>query len=82
MYDKEKGVYPQGQYLTGRDLPLGGYLEERERASSKGGTKKFKALTPKGLEYGANLINEKNQREVQPYYYADTFMELFGNVCN
>lgn len=59
----------------------GGYLEERERASSKGGTKKFKALTPKGLEYGANLINEKNQREVQPYYYADTFMELFGNVC-
>jgi len=58
----------------------GGYLEERERPSSKGGTKKFKALTEKGLGYGTNLINEKNQREVQPYYYADTFMELFGNV--
>ena len=26
MYDKEKGIYPQGQYLTGRDLPLGGYI--------------------------------------------------------
>lgn len=26
MYDKEKGIYPQGQYLTGRDLPIGGYL--------------------------------------------------------
>lgn len=57
-----------------------GYLEERERASSKGGKKKFKALTDKGLKYGANLINEKNQKEVQPYYYADTFMELFDLV--
>ena len=26
MYDKEKGIYPQGQYLIGRDLPLGGYI--------------------------------------------------------
>lgn len=57
-----------------------GYLEERERASSKGGKKKFKALTDKGLRYGVNLINEKNQREVQPYYYADTFVELFELV--
>lgn len=57
-----------------------GYLEERERPSSNGGMKKFKALTDKGLEYGVNLINEKNQKEVQPYYYADTFMELFEIV--
>lgn len=59
-----------------------GYLEKRERTSSKGGTKKFKALTDKGLKYGVNLINEKNQREVQPYYYADTFTELFEAVTN
>lgn len=26
MYDKEKGIYPSGQYLVGRDLPLGGYI--------------------------------------------------------
>lgn len=57
-----------------------GYLEERERLSSNGKTKKFKALTEKGLEYGANLISEKNQKEVQPYYYEDTFMELFEFV--
>ena len=57
-----------------------GYLEERERSSSNGGTKKFKALTEKGLEYGVNLINEKNQKEVQPYYYADTFLELYNQV--
>lgn len=26
MYDKEKGIYPSGAYLVGRDLPLGGYI--------------------------------------------------------
>lgn len=58
-----------------------GYLEERTRKSTKtGDDKKFKALTDKGLRYGVNLINEKNQREVQPYYYADTFMELFAEI--
>ena len=59
-----------------------GYLEERERASSKGGTKKFKALTDKGVIYGENAVSPKNQREVQPLYYADTFMELFETVQN
>lgn len=42
-----------------------GYLEERERKSSKGtGTKKFKALTEKGLKYGENAVSPHNQREV------------------
>ena len=26
MYDKEKGIYPSGAYVVGRDLPLGGYI--------------------------------------------------------
>ena len=56
-----------------------GYLEERERksSSSKTGIKKFKALTEKGLEYGKNLTCEKNVKETQPYYYVDTFLELY-----
>lgn len=57
-----------------------GYMELRERPSSKGGTKEYKALTDKGLKYGVNLISNKNQKEVQPYYYADTFMELYNMV--
>lgn len=57
-----------------------GYLEEKERKSSKGGTKKYKALTKKGLQYGVNLISDKNQKETQPYYYADTFGELVMEV--
>ena len=56
-----------------------GYLEERERPSSKG-TKKFKALTSKGLKYGENAVSPHNQREVQPLYYNDSFMELYEKV--
>lgn len=57
-----------------------GYLEERERASSKGGAKKFKALTERGLQYGENAVSPYNQKEVQPLYYSDTFMELYEKV--
>lgn len=59
-----------------------GYLEEKERksTSSKTGIKKYKALSEKGLKYGENLLNPKNQKEVQPYYYSDTFLELYENV--
>ncbi|MCI8378651.1 MAG: hypothetical protein HFH72_09055 [Lachnospiraceae bacterium] len=58
-----------------------GYVEERERPSSKGnGTKKFKALTESGLKYGENAVSPHNQKEVQPLYYEDTFMELYNEV--
>ena len=57
-----------------------GYLEEKERPSGKGGTKKFKALTENGLKYGENAVSPHNQREAQPLYYEDTFMELYNMV--
>lgn len=58
-----------------------GYVEERERPSSNGnGTKKFKALTEIGLKYGENAVSPHNQKEVQPLYYSDTFMELYEEV--
>lgn len=57
-----------------------GYLEEKERKSTTKGTKKYKVLTDKGLKYGVNLISDKNQKETQPYYYADVFMELYRLV--
>lgn len=57
------------------------YLEERERQSSKvKGVKKFKALTEKGLKYGENVVSPHNQKEVQPLYYSDTFIELFDSI--
>lgn len=59
-----------------------GFLEEKERPSSKGGTKKYKRLTEKGLKYGENAVNPHNQKEVQPLYYADTFMELYKDMVH
>ena len=58
-----------------------GYLEERERPSSNGGVKRYKALTDIGLKYGENAVNPHNQKEVQPLYYSDTFMELYNIVA-
>lgn len=53
-----------------------GLLEERTRPSSKGGVKKFKCLTDKGLEYGENLASPHNPKEVQPHYFDNTFTQL------
>lgn len=63
-------------------LKENGFIEERTRRSSKDPNKqrKYKALTEKGLKYGENAISPQNQREVQPLYYADSFMELFDLV--
>ncbi len=59
-----------------------GFLEERKRPSksSKTGIKRYKALTEKGLKYGENLINSNNPKETQPYYYVDTFEELYKSL--
>lgn len=57
-----------------------GFLEIKERKSSKGSLKPYKSLTESGLKYGVNLISNKNQKETQPHYYADTFMDLYERV--
>lgn len=59
-----------------------GILEEKERPSrsNKSGVKKFKSLTNKGLKYGKNLINPRNQKETQPHYYESKFGELLELV--
>lgn len=55
-----------------------GIVEERERPSSKGGTKKFKVCV--NLEYGKNLTSPTNPRETQPHWYVNRFMELVDLV--
>jgi len=55
-----------------------GILEERERASSKGGTRKFKVCTD--MEYGKNLTNPSNPRETQPHWYSAKFAALLQRV--
>lgn len=58
----------------------GGYLEEKERPSSSGTIKKFKSLTEKGLQYEENAVSPHNQRETQPLYYEDSFMDLTEQI--
>ncbi|CAN7680839.1 Bro-N domain-containing protein [Pseudorhodoferax sp. LjRoot39] len=55
-----------------------GFIEERERPSSKGGTKKFKVCT--NMEFGKNLTNPNNPRETQPHWYVRKFPELLDLV--
>ncbi|MDP3627112.1 MAG: ORF6N domain-containing protein [Hydrogenophaga sp.] len=55
-----------------------GFVEERERPSSKGGVKKYKVCTD--LEYGKNLTGPNNPRETQPHWYVSKFQELLDLV--
>lgn len=55
-----------------------GILEERERPSSKGGTKKFKVCV--NLEFGKNLTSPNNPRETQPHWYVCKFQALLDLV--
>ena len=53
-----------------------GYMVERSRPSSNGGTKKFKSITGDGLNFGENQVNPNNPKSTQPLYYEDKFIEL------
>jgi hypothetical protein len=67
-----------------------GFLEIKTRKSSKYKTEKdengnekkipilktFKSSTEKGLQFGKNMISEKNQLETQPHYFENKFSEL------
>lgn len=61
-------------------LEAQGYLETKTRPTTGGAVKKFKSITDKGLAYGANLQNPKNQKETQPHWYVDRFGELYRVV--
>ncbi|WP_051236352.1 BRO-N domain-containing protein [Paenibacillus pinihumi] len=53
-----------------------GFLEEKERPSSRGGIKLFKSITVPGLSYGKNIISPNSPRETAPHYFPDKFPEL------
>ncbi len=57
-----------------------GYLEEASRESSTrpGVIKKYKKLSEKGLDYGANEENPQSPGQTSPYYFKDSFAELAG----
>jgi len=88
--EKARVVFSATELLKKNNLPINvrvfnalmvvaGYLEEKERPSSKG-AKTFKALTTKGLKFGQNDVSPQNKLEVQPHYYEDTFNELYNEL--
>jgi hypothetical protein len=86
---KKFGVKMSAQKFN-KLLISAGFLEIKTRKSSKYRTEKdengkevkipilktFKSLTEKGLEFGKNMISEKNQLETQPHYFENKFSEL------
>lgn len=61
-------------------LAAAGIIEQLTRATSKGGTKAFWAITEKGMAFGRNLCSPKNEKEVAPAYYASRFGDLMAQV--
>lgn len=76
---KESGSTMSAREFNARLIELG-YLTELTRPSSKGGVKKFKSITAKGLEYGENQVNPNNPKSTQPLWYADRFNEFMNVV--
>ena len=59
-----------------------GLLAEEERPSAKyaGKMKKFKALTPQGLQYGVNVENPNSPGQTTPHYFIETFDQLLSLI--
>lgn len=76
---EEKGIGISTQAFN-KLLVKDGLLQVLYRKSSKGKQKQFKNITEKGLPYGENKQNPKNQSETQPLWYDDKFDEVLKIV--
>ncbi|CUQ23134.1 hypothetical protein [Bacteroides thetaiotaomicron] len=72
---KENGVSVSAQTFNQKMMEKG-FMVERSRPSSNGGTKKFKSITGEGLSFGENQVNPNNPKSTQPLYYEEKFIEL------
>lgn len=57
-----------------------GFLNRCQRTSSRGTFKHFWAVTPRGEEFGKNVVSAQNSRETQPHWYVDRFGALLKCV--
>ena len=72
---KENGISVSAQMFNQKMIEKG-FMVERSRPSSNGGTKKFKSITGEGLGFGENQVNPNNPKSTQPLYYEEKFIEL------
>lgn len=57
-----------------------GLLSRCQRTSSRGTFKHFWAVTPRGEEYGKNVVSAQNSRETQPHWFVDSFADLLADL--
>ena len=57
-----------------------GYLEQMQRPSSRGGSKKYWSVTKIGAKYGKNATSDRNQRETQPVWYKATAAAMIQEI--
>lgn len=72
---KECGAAVSAQVFNQKMIEAG-MMEELERPSSNGKTKRFKSIKGKGLDFGENQVSPNNPKETQPQYYVYRFTEL------
>ena len=60
-------------------LEMHGFLEKKIRAGQSG-EKSFWSVTEAGQKYGKNLTSPQNQRETQPHWYRDKFLDLMSAI--
>ena len=60
-------------------LEMHGFLEKKTRAGQSG-EKSFWSVTEAGQKYGKNLTSPQNQRETQPHWYRDKFLDLMYTI--
>ena len=60
-------------------LEMHGFLEKKTRAGQSG-EKSFWSVTEAGQKYGKNLTSPQNQRETQPHWYRDKFLDLMSTI--
>ena len=60
-------------------LEMHGFLEKKTRAGQSG-EKSFWSVTEAGQKYGKNLTSPQNQRETQPHWYLDKFLDLMSTI--
>ena len=60
-------------------LEMYGFLEKKTRAGQSG-EKSFWSVTEAGQKYGKNLTSPQNQRETQPHWYRDKFLDLMSTI--
>ena len=60
-------------------LEMHGFLEKKTRAGNSG-EKSFWSVTEAGQKYGKNLTSPQNQRETQPHWYRDKFLDLMSTI--